>query len=652
MIRELFLEDISLWGCVWQSTLFAVIGLAGSFLLRRRPARASQVLFLAMIAAVLVPTMSILVKHFELGMFEAEPITLEPEVVVDALAIDYESSMSVSRPEVSMGAGELASAKTSSGSTKVSWRMIVLYGWMIATLILLGRLLVAFVSGVLLLRRAQFRGCEQIQQAADSARTRLGITKDLQVRSSKDIRSPVIWCWSPTPVLLVPGDLDYAVDWESVIYHELAHWRRRDHISGLIAELVVCILPWNPILWCSKKRMVRLSEQACDDWVVAGGQPCEDYAQSLLDFKPQKQVAFVPAVVSSKKTLAGRVRRILEQKCASPHSGLRWSLAAALVTGFIAVGVAFAQTRSTRPTRTIKTKVGRSAVIERPAASSFMMIKGRILDPNNETAYRARIVALPATSYGAEIRLNNKEGYFELPWSPTWLEEGQAVCLIARGPRDRNEAAFVEVYDPTSPVIVRLEPAVTLTGKVIDPNGQPIRSTVILSLARPFRCLTPILDDTSAPATHIDKLKRGKFTIDRIPYNQTYMLNIEAEGYQTKHLTLDSTDRSKEIIDIGTITLKPQDPTKPAVAEQAPNPDLAKSSNSSSRHFCSGVKTTLTILSTTTLALNRGDVSTLFLIGMVNCIPAMELPVIIKGLNEFYKGYCTYRYMILTFPKS
>ena len=38
--------------------------------------------------------------------------------------------------------------------------------------------------------------------------------------------------------------------------------------------------------------MVRLSEQACNDWVIVGGQPCEDYAQSLLDFKPQKKVAF------------------------------------------------------------------------------------------------------------------------------------------------------------------------------------------------------------------------------------------------------------------------------------------------------------------------------------------------------------------------
>jgi len=572
MIRELFLEDLSLWGCVWQSTLFAVVGLVGSFLLRRRPARASQVVFLAMIAAVLVPAMSVLVKHFELGMFEAEPIALQPDFLNEAIVTDYETPVAVPPTEIAnevrVGAGEATSIKLGSEAASIPWRMIVLYGWMMATLILLGRLLVAFVSGVRLLRRAQSQGCEQIQQAADSARTRLGITKDLQVRSSKDISSPVIWCWSPTPVLLVPGDLDDRIDWEGVICHELAHWRRWDHISGLISELVVCILPWNPLLWWSKKRMVRLSEQACDDWVVAGGRPCEDYAQSLLNFKPQKQVAFVPAVVTSKKTLAGRVRRVVEERCHSPHSGVRWSLAANVLVGSLAIGLAFGQTRPSRPTWTVKTKVGRLAAVEQLASAT--MIKGRILDPNNEPAYLSGIVALPMTSYGAQIYLNNKEGYFELPWSPTWIEEGQVVCLIARGRYESKLAAVVDVPDSTSPVTIHLEPGATLTGKVFDPNGQPIAEyRAILSLPTKFKCRAPIFaDGAKAPGV--------EFVISPIPYGRKYKLTIQAECYQTKQLTVDATDRSIEVIDIGTITLQPQDPAKPVVAELSLNPDLEK----------------------------------------------------------------------------
>ena len=69
MIRELFLEDLSLLNLLWQSTLLVTIGLVGSFLLKRRPSRAFQLLFLAMLAALIFPIMSVVVKHYELGVF-------------------------------------------------------------------------------------------------------------------------------------------------------------------------------------------------------------------------------------------------------------------------------------------------------------------------------------------------------------------------------------------------------------------------------------------------------------------------------------------------------------------------------------------------------------------------------------------------------
>jgi len=348
MIRELFLEDLSLWGCVWQSTLFVVIGLVGSFLLRRRPARASQVLFLAIIAAVLLPAMSVLVRHFELGLFTEEPIVLTSfEIDIPA-----ESPGILLAPEIQPAALEVPTdfilAETGSGEVEIQWRLIAMYGWMIVTLILLGRLFVGFVSGIRLLRRAQTDGCEHIRRAADSARTRFGITKGLQIRSSTDVLSPMIWCWNRSPVLLVPGDLDRQIDWVDVICHELAHWRRWDHVSGLAAELAVCILPWNPLLWWSKKRMVRFSEQACDDWVLAGGRAGADYAQSLLNLSPDLQMAFMPTVIGKEKPMKERIYRIVKEKCGMPRVGLRWALIVTIIAASATVGVALAQRRPAR----------------------------------------------------------------------------------------------------------------------------------------------------------------------------------------------------------------------------------------------------------------------------------------------------------------
>ena len=345
MIRELFLSDFPLSSCVWQSTIFIVVGLVGSFILRHRSSRAHQVLFLAMIAAVIVPIMSILVKHYELGVFVAEPVVIQSQPenqVIPAENIEHNPGLTEKN---------LPPAITGSEIAEFPWRSAVLYVWIAASLILAARLLLTFALGVRLLGRALPLKCGRIEEAAHLARTKLGIDKDVKVRSSRSVRSPVIWCWRRRPVLLVPsaaGRFDNGIDWAGVLCHELAHWKRRDHISGLLAELVVCILPWHPLLWWAKSRLIRLSEQACDDWVVATGQPGTDYAESLLDLTPGGQMAFVPAVVRSKRGLADRVRRILKDKCGNPRTGVMWALAVSIVMACLTIGVAFAQARPDR----------------------------------------------------------------------------------------------------------------------------------------------------------------------------------------------------------------------------------------------------------------------------------------------------------------
>jgi len=345
MIRELFVGDFSSWCCVWQSMLFAGIGLAISFIRSLRPARAHQVLFLAMIAAVIVPAMSALINRWDLGVFVDKPVVMQPLAAPDsdhgALVEDTEYKLHVVEENSS-------SAIVGSKGSKFPWRLMFFYGWVVASLILAARLIVTFVLGVRLLGRALPLNCKEIAEAVHIATAKLGLAKDLRVYSSQRVRSPVIWCWSKRPILLVPTAVEKSgtkIDWVSVLCHELAHYKRRDHISGLLAELAVCALPWNPLLWWAKGRLVRLSEQACDDWVVALGQSGTDYAESLLDLAPGGQMAFVPAVVTSKKGLAGRIHRILKDKCGNPTIGLHWAIVAVITAGLMAIGVAFAQTR-------------------------------------------------------------------------------------------------------------------------------------------------------------------------------------------------------------------------------------------------------------------------------------------------------------------
>jgi hypothetical protein len=391
---------------------------------------------------------------------------------------------------------------------------------------------------------------------------------EVLVRAARQVRSPVIWCWGSRPVLLVPdheeaGDI---VDWPSVVCHDLAHWKRRDHLTALFAQFLVCAAPWQVLLWLVRHRLIELSEEACDDWVIASGQVSTRYARTLLGLAPQDHAALVPAVVSAKRGLAGRVRRIIANRCANPRSGLKWSIAAAILASALALSIAFAQTGRAEPAVATRTRLADDAVIEQLSPTD--VIRGVILDPNDEPAYHARAVVLPMTMCGVQIASDDEKAAFGLPWSPTWFDEGQNPWLVAVGRDQRNEAAMVEVTDPTAPLTIHLKPAVTVTGQVVDPNGRLLQSHVTLLLTRVFRCRTVIHSTWQFPDSH------ERFTLSKIPRGQTYEIEIAAYGFQTVRLVLDTTDQTKNLIDVGTITMQPQKPGDDVAEKEESSPGL------------------------------------------------------------------------------
>ncbi len=355
MTGEISSLESFVWTCLWQSMVLIAVGLAASFLLRRRSSRAHQVLLLSIVAAVIVPVVSVLVRHYELGVFVAEPVAVPLQLESEAAAGDFSPSGPIVQGfEYEPGPVEMASvpATTISQSAPLPWVRIALCGWIVASLALATRLVVTFILGVRLVGRAEPLDCCRLREALRVARAKLGIEHNVEIRHSRSVRSPAVWCWGRNPVLLLPGTAvpsDNGVDWTGVFCHELAHWKRRDHISGLLAEMAVCILPWHLLLWWAKARLMSLSEQACDDWVLAAGRPGTDYAEFLLDLRPGRQMAFVPAVVSSKRGLAGRIRRILKDTCGNPRTGAAWALAVSAITICVALSVAFAQTRPAKP---------------------------------------------------------------------------------------------------------------------------------------------------------------------------------------------------------------------------------------------------------------------------------------------------------------
>jgi hypothetical protein len=70
----------------------------------------------------------------------------------------------------------------------------------------------------------------------------------------------------------------------SVVVHELAHLRRRDHWVSWLQLVAECIWWWNPVFWYVRRQLRLHAELACDAWVVATRpKDRRAYAEALIE---------------------------------------------------------------------------------------------------------------------------------------------------------------------------------------------------------------------------------------------------------------------------------------------------------------------------------------------------------------------------------
>lgn len=123
--------------------------------------------------------------------------------------------------------------------------------------------------------------------------------------------SPMLWCGRPTRLILPKrlwAQLD-DVGRRAVIYHELAHLRRRDHWVCRAELIIGWIYWWHPVVWWIRRRLREEADLCCDAWVTtllpAGRRA---YAQALLEARKYDSLNphAVPAVGLGVMTVRAR----------------------------------------------------------------------------------------------------------------------------------------------------------------------------------------------------------------------------------------------------------------------------------------------------------------------------------------------------------
>ena len=103
------------------------------------------------------------------------------------------------------------------------------------------------------------------------------------------------------------------IELATALQHEVAHRIRRDNLWCVIAEAIVCLFWFHPLVWALRSRMLFEMEKACDEQVISKRGDSSGYVNCLLKaaaFSSQGEV--VGAVALSESYLKRRVRNVME----------------------------------------------------------------------------------------------------------------------------------------------------------------------------------------------------------------------------------------------------------------------------------------------------------------------------------------------------
>src|SRR5689334_468766 len=152
---------------------------------------------------------------------------------------------------------------------------------------------------------------------------RLGVTRPLTLMRGDRLAVPVTW-GIVYPAVLLPQDSD---SWPEerrrfVLVHEMAHVKRFDALTQLLAQFAVALFWFDPLVWVAAHQMRVEREHACDDYVLRDGTMPSLYAGELLEMvrnigtprHDRAAPAFAALAMARRSEFEGRMLAILDPR--------------------------------------------------------------------------------------------------------------------------------------------------------------------------------------------------------------------------------------------------------------------------------------------------------------------------------------------------
>ena len=320
-------------GAALKSAVAVGLAWAAAFLLRGRSAAARHLVWTATVAALLgLPILSVCLP--------ALPVLAPNKLLAEASGAVFQTTV-VAHDGPAVVDRRAAPATRAAGqpAPRFDWRTGLVWLWAAGFALALARLLAACFRAHRIRRAARpFRDPEL---AAELARE-LGIRQPFRVLETAGAVMPMTFGLL-RPAVLLPSDSAGWPDsrWRTVLLHELAHVRRGDAATQLLARVALAFHWWNPLAWTAWGEFLKERERAADDLVLNAGERAPDYAGHLLEVARGLQsapaTAWAGVCMARPSQLEGRLLAILDARVNRKSPGRAAAvLAAALAVAVIA----------------------------------------------------------------------------------------------------------------------------------------------------------------------------------------------------------------------------------------------------------------------------------------------------------------------------
>jgi len=349
---------------VVKGTILLLITTVATQLMRNRPAALRHFLHTAAMAALLLlPLAAMLLPSLRLAVLPptttSVPSSPEPKIYVPTLQApmsQHSGTEPVTKNVVPhfkatpQSIESAPSAKVTSAITRrvtsfsgLNWDGLIVTFWIFGSAVVLLRMMWFSVTLQQLVKRSM-----PVDAITLGSRLRwlcrdLGIRREVVLLASEELDVPIaVGMFSPK-IILSPQSGEWTeTRRRAVLCHELAHVKRLDAFTQLLAEVASALYWFHPLVWFTAWAMRAERERACDDYVLAFGTAASDYAHELVEIvstlrRPQPAAALAMA---RRSQLEGRVLALLNPRVT--HGALPRGLAASVGLAFFAIALPLA----------------------------------------------------------------------------------------------------------------------------------------------------------------------------------------------------------------------------------------------------------------------------------------------------------------------